>query len=108
MGAMRARLTMKILSALVMLVLTVMTTRSCSGGPSKSSPLDPTNLLTNGVSSLCANQQAMAAASGAGTDSPQSLQLPAAQAGLAGAAQAAGLSAASLACPTTTTTTAGY
>lgn len=106
---MRARLTMKIVSALVMLVLTVMTARSCSGGPSKSSPLDPANLLTNGVSSLCANQQAMAAASGAdATGSPQSLQLPAGQAGLAGAAQAAGLSAASLACPTTTTTTAGY
>jgi hypothetical protein len=62
-SGMRARLMMKLMGIIVMMILTVMTARSCSGS-SKSSPLDPTNLAQNGIAGLCANQQAEADASG--------------------------------------------
>jgi hypothetical protein len=55
---MRARLLMKLMGVVVMLVLTVMGARSCSGSDSSSSPLNPANLLHNGITGLCANQQA--------------------------------------------------
>ena len=108
MGAMRARLTMKLISIAVMLVLTVITARSCSGHDNPSSPLNPASVLSNGLGGLCANQQAEAAASGSGTDgSAQTLPVPAAAAGLTQAA-AAGLAAGAFTCPTTTTTAPGY
>lgn len=96
---MRARLMMKLMGLVVMLVLTVVTARSCSSSPA-SSPLNPSTLEQNGISGLCANQAAAAAASGG--DSPQTLQIPAAQQGLAALAGSAGLHAGSFTCPTTT------
>ena len=109
MGAMRARLTMKLISIAVMLVLTVITARSCSGHDNPSSPLNPASVLSNGLSGLCANQQAEAAASGSGTDgSAQTLPVAAADPGLMQAAGSAGLPAGAFTCPTTTTTAPGY
>ncbi|MBV9661564.1 MAG: hypothetical protein JO337_10445 [Acidimicrobiales bacterium] len=99
---MRARLMMKVMSLLVMVVLTVISARSCSGGSDHSSPLDPTNVARNGIAGLCANQQATATASGDGAGS-QGLDLSQAAAG-----NPAGLNALSQAlggqvsCPTTT------
>lgn len=101
---MRARLTMKLISILVLLVITVITAHSCSGQPSQSSPLDPATLLQNGLSSLCSSQAVTAEAEGG--SAPGTVALPAAQAAMA---RAAGLPAGSFTCPTTTTTAApGY
>ena len=103
-GAMRARLMMKVMSLLVMLVLTVMGARSCSGS-SASSPLNPATVISNGLGGLCANQQAAADAGGlTGDPSAQTLQIPADRSQLAQAATAAGFTGGSFACPTTTTT----
>ena len=99
MSAMRARLTMKLVSVTVMLVLTIITARSCSGGSGSSSPLAPSNLTHNGVASLCANQEATAAASG-DTSASSALTLP--SGGDAALAQIAGISSQSLSCTTTT------
>ncbi len=93
---------MKLVSLSVLLVMTVVTARSC-GGPSHSSPLDPTNLARNGLNGLCANQQAVQAASGS-ISGASGLQLPANDAALA---KAAGLSSSAFDCTTTTTSTAG-
>ena len=98
----RIRLMMKLVSLTVLLVLTVVTARSC-GGSSHSSPLDPTNLARNGLSGLCANQQAEQAAAG-DPSGGATLQLPANDAALA---KAAGLSGSSFNCSTTTTAPAG-
>jgi hypothetical protein len=98
MGAARARLTLKLISMCVFLALTVIGARSCSGGGGGSSPLQPGNLARNGVSALCANQQAAAAAAGEGQ--PGQLALPAGDSALA---EAAGLTSRSLACAPTTT-----
>ncbi len=110
---MRARLTMKLMGIIVMLVLTVMTARSCSGS-SPSSPLNPTNLAQNGISGLCANEEAEADASGdptsdtpitvasasglasAGASNPGGVQ--ALEQALGGGTNASG----ALTCPTTT------
>lgn len=97
---MRARLMMKLMGIIVMLVLTVITAHSCSRSPS-SSTLNPSNVLRNGVAGLCANQQATAAA--AGSDAAPSLQMPSGDSNLANMAHAAGLSTADLSCQTTTT-----
>jgi hypothetical protein len=99
MSAMRARLTMKLVSVTVMLVLSIVTARSCSGGSGSSSPLSPSNLTRNGVAGLCANQQAAAAASGSESSST-ALTLPSGDQGEL--AQMAGISAQSLDCTTTT------
>jgi hypothetical protein len=96
---MRARLMMKIMGLIVMLVLTVLGARSCSSGPS-SSPLDPSTLGRNGLSGLCANQAATALASG--QDTPQTLQIPASEDGLSNLAGAGGLAPGTFTCPTTT------
>lgn len=95
---MRARLMLKLIGILVMLVLTIIAAKSFSPSP-KTSPLNPATLLHNGLSGLCANEQATAAAEG--DQSPQTLQLPASQSSLAGAAQAAGLNPGTFTCPTT-------
>ena len=96
---MRARLMMKLMGTVVMLVLTIVTAHSCSSSPA-SSPLNPNSLLQNGVSGLCANQQAATAAGGG--DASSALQMPAGDANLSTMARAAGLSPGSLSCPTTT------
>lgn len=116
---MRARLTMKLMGIVVMLVLTVVSARSCSSGHSPS-PLDPATLTRNGINGLCANQQA--AAEAAGQDGSSSLSVPSDAAGLSGSglsgsglsgsglsglAAAAGMPSGSLACPTATTTPGG-
>jgi hypothetical protein len=101
---MRARLMMKLMSVLILLVLSAITARSCSTSPS-SSVLNPATVEQNGLSGLCANQSAMAQATG--DDSTQTLQIPANQDGLSNVAGAAGLPAGSFSCPTTTTIAGG-
>ena len=87
---------MKLIGVIVMLVLSVVTARSCSSG-SSSSPVNPATVEQNGLSGLCANQSAVADASGQ-TPSQTLPDVP----GLAAAAGAAGLPAGSFSCPTTT------
>lgn len=96
---MRARLMMKLIGLVVMLVLTIVTAHSCSSSPA-SSPLNPNTLLQNGVSGLCANQAATAAADGG--DPSSSLQIPSGDSNLTNMARTAGLAPGSLSCPTTT------
>ena len=96
---MRARLMMKLMGIVVMLVLTVVGSRACSSSP-PSSPVNPATVVHNGLSGLCANEQATADASG--TESPQTLQIPAGQGGLAAAAESAGLQPGTFSCSTTT------
>lgn len=96
---MRARLMMKVMSLIIMLVLSVITARSCSSSP-PSSTLNPSTVEQNGLSGLCANQTAVAQATG--QDTPQTLQIPAGQAGLSDLAGTAGLAGGTFACPTTT------
>ena len=94
---MRARLTIKLMGLVVMLVLTVVTARSCNRSPA-SSPLNPNTVLRNGVAGLCANQEATAAAGG-GDGAASTLAVPAADVGMAAAA---GLSTGALSCTSTT------
>jgi hypothetical protein len=76
---------MKLISMMVLLVLTVLGARSCSGSTS-SSPDNPDVLLRNGIAGVCANGQAVADASGstgdsgAGTSGPPSTLMSAQQA----------------------------
>lgn len=100
---MRARLMMKVVSLGVMVVLTIVTAHSLSGGSSASSPANPVNLARNGLNGLCANQEATQAAAG-GTAAGATLQLPANDAALA---RVAGLSGTTFSCPTTTTGAGG-
>lgn len=93
---MRARLMMKLMGIVVMLVLTVLASRSCNPSPA-SSNLNPNTLLHNGVAGLCANQAATADA--AGSDSTTPLQVPTSDSGLA---TMAGIAPGALSCPTTT------
>jgi hypothetical protein len=81
---MRARLIMKLMGIMMMLVLTIITAKGCSGSGSASSPLDPTNLAHNGLAGLCANQQAADEASGDPTQSQtnQTILSPTEAAGL--------------------------
>ncbi len=97
---MRTRLTMKLVGLAVAVVLTIFSAHALGGG-SHTSPLDPSTLTRNGLNSLCANQQATAAASG--DTSPQTLPDPASMPNLGSLAQAAGLPPGSLSCSTTTT-----
>lgn len=60
---MRARLMMKLMGIVVLLVLTVVGAHSCSNSSPKSD-LNPTNLARNGIAGICANQQATNEASG--------------------------------------------
>ena len=96
---MRARLMMKVVSLGIMLVLSVVTARSCSSSPA-SSDLNPSTLEQNGLSGLCANQTAVAQATG--EDTPQTLQIPADEGNLANLAGGAGLAPGTFSCPTTT------
>ena len=62
---MRARLILKLIGLVVTVVLGIVTFRSFS--LSSSSPLQPSKLVGNAVSGLCADNQAIAAAGGGGT-----------------------------------------
>jgi hypothetical protein len=106
---MRARLTMKLMGIVVMLVLTVVTARACNGSAGSSSPLDPANLAHNGVAGICAEQQAEQAATGqdGSRQTPATVASPS-ELAQAGANNPGGLQAltqqlgGNLACPTTT------
>jgi hypothetical protein len=115
---MRARLTMKLMGIVLMLVLTVLTAKACSG--SGASPMNPLNIANSGVAGICANQHAVAASSdnGASPDGPGSDSSPdtvISQSGLAqlGSSDPGGAAAlektlgGNLSCPTTTTGPAG-
>lgn len=99
---MRARLMMKLMGMILMLVLTIISARSCSSSPA-SSPMNPATLAKNGLSGLCADQQAEAQASG--DTSAQTLVIPQSQDQLGTVGQTLGLAPGTLTC--TTTTTAG-
>jgi hypothetical protein len=62
-SGMRARLLLKLIGVIVLLILSVIGMRSCTGSPA-SSPLNPSTLLHNGVAGVCSEQQAEAEASG--------------------------------------------
>jgi hypothetical protein len=105
----RARLILQLIALVVVLILTFMGARACSGVAKSSSPLTPLNVARNGFAGLCANAQATAAAGGAdpantpaSVVSPSELQQLQASdpGGLAAVQKAVG---GSLACPTTTT-----
>jgi hypothetical protein len=100
-------LILKLITLLVLMVLTVMGAKSCTAS-SPSSPLNPANVARNGLSGACANDQAVADASGSEASGPQGTaispgllaQLQASDPnGLGALEQSAG---GSLACPTTT------
>jgi len=92
---------LKLVTMLVLLVCTVIGARSCNAS-SPSSPFNSTNVVRNGVDGACANQQAVADASGdGGGGSAQAspfASMPASVQQELGA-----LSGGSTSCPTTTT-----
>jgi hypothetical protein len=100
-------LTLKLISLTIFLALTVVGARSCTAA-SPSSPLNPVNVARNGLSGACANDQAIAAATGTDASSPQGTAISPAQLSQLQASDPSGLSAleqsagGSLACPTTT------
>lgn len=111
-SGMRARLMMKLITIIVMLVLTVLGARSCQGsGSSSRSPLDPNNLARNGITAICAQEQATAEANSYGSSDStpvtaisqsEQAQLQASNpGGMQALRQALG---GNLSCPTTTTT----
>ena len=90
---------LKLVTLLVLLVCTVVGARSCNAsGPT--SPLNPLNVARNGLSGVCANQQAVNDAGGSAGDSG-TLVAPAVQ------QQLGSLVGSSLSCTTTTTATGG-
>ena len=107
---------MKLITIIVMLVLTVLGAKAFEGsGSSSQSPLDPNNLARNGITAICAQEQANAQADdfGSSDSSPvtaisqsQQSQLQASNpGGLQALRQALG---GNLSCPTTTTTAVPY
>jgi hypothetical protein len=101
---MRARLTMKLVSVSIILVLSILTARSCSSSPA-SSQLNPSTVEQNGLSGLCANQSAVADASG--DDTRQTLQIHSDDQNLSNLAGRAGLAGGTFNCPTATTVASG-
>jgi hypothetical protein len=95
---MRARLMMKLFGVIVMLVLTIVGARSCSSS-SASSPLNPATVEQNGLSGLCANEAATAAAAGDTSAPTLQVNVPA---DLANAAKASGLTSGTFSCSSTT------
>src|SRR5689334_8882844 len=71
---MRSRGVGSLVALAVSCVLSVMTMRSCQSTPA-TSPANPDNLARQGVAGLCANQQAVNAASGS-DDSVPPVTLP--------------------------------
>lgn len=99
---MRARLILKLMGIIMTLVLTVVAAHSCSASSSSGSLLNPANVERYGLNGLCANQEAVAAA--AGSDSPQSLAIPASAGALGGVAGSGTvLRSGAYQCSTTTT-----
>jgi hypothetical protein len=92
---------LKVVTLLVLLVCTVVGARSCNSSGS-GSVLNPRNVLGNGLSGVCANQQAVVSASGditSGTVLP-----PSAEGQLNSALGVLGQKGSGpLSCPTTTT-----
>jgi hypothetical protein len=87
---------MKLVTTSIMIVVTIVSARSCSGS-SSSSPLNPSVLEQNGLSGLCANQEATALAGG-DTTSAQTLDITGSQ-----GATVPGLPSGTFNCSTTTT-----
>lgn len=115
-SGMRARLMMKLITIIVMLVLTVLGAKACEGsGSSSQSPLDPNNLARNGITAICAQEQATADANSYGSSDStpvtaisqsQQAQLQVSNpGGMHALEQALG---GNLSCPTTTTTANPY
>ena len=112
---MRARLVLKLIGLVVTVVLGILTFRSFS--VSSSSPLQPSKLVGNAVSGLCADNQAIAAAGGGGTGAATTeasgggagggLQLGGNAASLAPLVSDVGLAPSVLNCPPTSTGPAG-
>jgi hypothetical protein len=100
----------------VLLVLTVLMAKACSGSGSGASPLNPLNIANSGVTGICADQHAVAASSDSnanatdGSQSGTSADTVISQSGLAqlgssepgGAAALEKTLAGNLSCPTTT------
>jgi hypothetical protein len=106
--AVRSRLILKLISLGVLLTLTVIGAHAFTAS-SPSSPLNPVNVARSGLASICADEQASAAADGlAGAAAPVTVVSPSMASGLQ-ASDPAGLRAleqaagGSLTCPTTTT-----
>ncbi len=104
---MRARLVLKLVTLLVLLVLTVMGARACNSSGS-GSDLNPSKVVGNGLAGLCANQSAVDSADGQ-TDSPTgsptgsgTVLSPSAQSQLNSALGMVGQGGAPLSCSTTT------
>ncbi len=112
---MRARLILKLIGLVVTVVLGIVTFRSFS--LSSSSPLQPSKLVGNAVSGLCADNQAIAAAGGEGTGAATTeatsggagarLPLGGNTASLAPLVSDVGLTPSVLSCPPTSTGPAG-
>ena len=96
---------LKVVTLLALLVCTVVGARSCSSA-SPSSPFNPGDVARNGLSGLCANQQAVDAAGGVPPGGaitiPQSVQQE-----LGGLAGSSGSAGSSLSCTTTSLGAAG-
>lgn len=91
---------LKVVTLLVLLVCMVIGARACNSSGS-GSVLNPTNVLGNGLSGVCANQQSVDSASGDVTSG--TVMAPSAQGQLNAALGVLGQKApASLSCPTTT------
>lgn len=102
---MRARLMMKVMGLIMMLVLTVITAHSCQSSPA-SSPLNPSTFGSNGLAGVCADQEAAAQADG--DDSPQTVVVPSEAGSLSKMAASAGLNPGTFSCNSTTTTTSPF
>jgi hypothetical protein len=104
---MRGRLVLKLISVIVLLVVSIIGAKSLTGS-SASSPINPVNVGHNGIAGLCANQAAVAQAGGQREgSSPATLvspgELAQLQAGNPGGLSALTQSGSSLTCPTATT-----
>lgn len=104
----RGSLVLKLISVVVLLVLTVLGARAFTAS-SPSSPLNPLNVARNGLSGICANQQATADAGGSDPSAPPATAIsPSEQSQLQATDPAAwraleGAAGGSPVCPTTTT-----
>jgi hypothetical protein len=108
---MRARLMMKLMGIVFLLVITIVSAHSCSNSSPKSD-LNPTNLARNGIAGVCADQQAADEANG---DDGQTPATAVSQSQLSGLQQSnpGGVQAleqalgGNLSCPTTTVDAGG-
>lgn len=109
---MRARLMMKLMGIVVMLVLTVVGAHSCSNSSPKSD-LNPANLARNGIAGICANQEAANEASGQTDGQTSDTAISQSQLAQLGQSNPGGMQAleqelgGNLSCPTTTVDAGG-